>query len=505
MEKPKGSANLLIVILIALAVTVSSLAVFFDATYSDSSWAINKISQFAFDPENSGRSPFAGPQTGNGRPLFIDKPGPGCNRQIQMTTPVLDSKGNLYFGTSEGSFISITPQGKELWRFKLPDAYPRTNCGEGIGEKELGDRNIAFMPAFDGTTIYFGTSGILNTKKIYALNTSGKVKWQYDIDEMLQSPIKIGYDGRLYFTTLTSLYSLDTTGKDAKKYSVISGHMNYPAIAKDGTIYVCSAQGLVALDSNFNKKWIYSTGNLLGTCQPSVDSKTGVVYFPERNRDKQEYKLDALNPDGTLKWSANVFWIESTATIAEDGTIYVSTTDLSIDTKPTSHQVSPTNGVLFALNPDGTEKWRYHVPTVIVCKQGTDPIDCPNSDLWKNANAIDISPIIGKDGTLYFGSDDTLFFALNPNGTVKWTHKYGDEWDHKGMIAPDGTLYAVPGGGRIGGIYVFSDTAGSGGQESTSSGNQCQVGQEQGVTCSSATQCSSRELVNGCCIGGTCS
>ncbi len=48
--------------------------------------------------------------------------------------------------------------------------------------------------------------------------------------------------------------------------------------------------------------------------------------------------------------------------------------------------------------------------------------------LWKfhtqasltNENFVDSCPAIGDDGTIYFGSDDNYFYALNPDGTLKW-------------------------------------------------------------------------------------
>ena len=416
-------------------------------------------SQFRFDPQSSGQSQFTGPQTNKLKWAFRDQPSPGCMRQVIITTPVLDEAGNLYFGTSEGSLIALSPAGREIWRFKIPDSYPRNNCVE-TGKASVYDYNIGFMPALDNTgTIYFGTSGIGNAKKIYALNkNNGTKKWEFSIDGPLQSHIRIGYNNKLYFATTLTLYELNTNGEKISSYPA-GGKWNVPAIAKDGTVYACSNQGLVALDSNLNKKWIYSTNNPLNTCQPTVDPKTGIIYFPEKNLDKNEYKLTALNPDGTLKWSVNTFWIESPATAAEDGTIYVGTVDLSKDTKPTSYPIQQGNGILFAFNPNGQEKWRYYVPPVLVCKKGSDE-DCPDSDLWKNARAIDISPSIGKDGTIYFGSDVGLYIALNSDGeTVKWVYQEADEWDNTAMIAPDGTLYVGHGGGLKGGLYAFSDSA----------------------------------------------
>ncbi len=438
-------------------------------------------SQFAFDPENSGRSSFKGPQASNAKLLFKDTPGPGCGRQVIMTTPVLDSQGNLYFGTSEGSLIAINTKGQELWRFKLPDVYPRNNCdGEGGEKGMIGDHNIEFMPASDGTNVYFGTSGIGNAKRVYALGLDGKEKWRLDIDGPLHSPIKIGYDNRLYFTTLDTLYSVDNTGADVKKYQITEGS-KYPAISKSN-IYVCSGQSLVALNYDLVEVWKLNAGTNLNNCKPAVNPDTGIIYFVVNNRDSNDYKLYAVSPDGKLQWTVDVFWSEAPPAVAKDGTIYVSAVDLSLDvkTKPTSGG-GRGNGELFAINPDGTVKWRYNVPPQLVCKKGTDE-DCPNNDLWSRATSIDASPTIGADGAIYFGTDAQRYFALSQDGTLKWVYKNADEWDNSVIITPDGTMYTGPRGNLGGGLYIFSDSLPAQ-SENSDCVEQCLAGGEPQTEC----------------------
>ncbi len=42
---------------------------------------------------------------------------------------------------------------------------------------------------------------------------------------------------------------------------------------------------------------------------------------------------------------------------------------------------------------------------------------------------ISSSPVIGIDGTIYFGSQDKHLYALNPDGTLKWKFETGAEVD----------------------------------------------------------------------------
>ncbi|AGB01803.1 PKD domain-containing protein [Methanoregula formicica] len=77
---------------------------------------------------------------------------------------------------------------------------------------------------------------------------------------------------------------------------------------------------------------------------------------------------------------------------------------------------------LYAINPDGSVKWTYY-----------------------SGGNLYYSPAIGSDGTIYFG-DYTNYnlTALNPDGTRKWNFTTGGSVQASPAIGPDGTIY-VPG------------------------------------------------------------
>ncbi len=107
--------------------------------------------------------------------------------------------------------------------------------------------------------------------------------------------------------------------------------------------------------------------------------------------------LFAIRPDGTEKWHFTIgngdisAGINTSPAVAGDGTIYVGFSGHAVvgETPP---------GGLAAVNPNGTQKWIYG-PT----------------------GGVDSSPAVGNDGTIYFGSYDRFFYAVNPNGSTKWT------------------------------------------------------------------------------------
>jgi eukaryotic-like serine/threonine-protein kinase len=48
---------------------------------------------------------------------------------------------------------------------------------------------------------------------------------------------------------------------------------------------------------------------------------------------------------------------------------------------------------------------------------------------------------LGRDGTIYFGSWDKYFYALNPDGTLKWKFAAGGEIDSSPAVGADETVY----------------------------------------------------------------
>jgi outer membrane protein assembly factor BamB len=51
------------------------------------------------------------------------------------------------------------------------------------------------------------------------------------------------------------------------------------------------------------------------------------------------------------------------------------------------------------------------------------------------------SPAIATDGTVYFSSDDSKLYALDPNGRVKWEFATGEEIHSTPALAKNGTVY----------------------------------------------------------------
>jgi len=192
-----------------------------------------------------------------------------------------------------------------------------------------------------------------------------------------------------------------------------------PAVALDGTIYVTSPDGnAYAVNPDGSLKWRFA-----GSPDPSITSPaigpTGTVYFGADG-------VYAVNSNGALEWKLTSPFVHRgfAPAIAQDGTIYIGATQESC--------FAP--GELAALSENGTLKWRYQTRTGVITGPGID-----------------------ADGTVYFGTGDNTFYALNPDGTEKWSHLSDVNTGACGgaspaVISSDGTVYMGASRGRL---YAF--------------------------------------------------
>ncbi|MFZ0886958.1 MAG: PQQ-binding-like beta-propeller repeat protein [Candidatus Binataceae bacterium] len=166
----------------------------------------------------------------------------------------------------------------------------------------------------------------------------------------------------------------------------------------------------------------FSTAADTGTPQWEFITSGWVFSSPAIANDGTIYvgsddnNLYAINPDGTKKWKfpTHYYSVQSSPAIGSDGTIYVGSDD----------------GNLYAINPNGAKKWNF--PT---------------------GNAIESSPAIGADGTIYVGSNENNLYAIDPNGAQKWYLDIGYSGKSSPAIGADGTIYI---GSPDGNLYAIN-------------------------------------------------
>ena len=259
-------------------------------------------------------------------------------------------------------------------------------------------------------TIYVGAGGYYGgggDSSLYAINPDGTLKWQF----------KTG---------------LGNTGDQS------AGIFSSAAIGDDGTIYVGSLDGhMYAIEDSITYgklRWQTNPGNWPFYSSPVIGD-SGIVYAGCLN-----FTLYAFNPNGDIRWYYPTGWCIFSSPAIVDDVIYVGSKDHNL-------------WAFQDASPYGNIVWTHSV------------------GVFYDGHLIDCSPAIAEDGTIYFGTDpygaagetpvpvDTVFFAVNPDGSRKWSFVMGDGVESSPAIGPDGTIYV---GSYDSCVYAIEDAGTAG-------------------------------------------
>ena len=102
--------------------------------------------------------------------------------------------------------------------------------------------------------------------------------------------------------------------------------------------------------------------------------------------------------------------------------------------------VGTINGRLLSISPAMAENWHYDVAGTI--------------------NDINSSPAVGDDSSVYFGVTDNHVYALNSDGTLRWTYDTGGPVDSSPAL-DDEAVYVVGGPDGHARLYALDRSDGS--------------------------------------------
>jgi outer membrane protein assembly factor BamB len=316
-------------------------------------------------------------------------------------------------------------------------------AGTKIWEYPVGTNTDVGSPALgpDGTIYFIGNGSFPG---LYAVNSNGNLVAYQHNTRMPDCPT-VARDGRVYLADTATLYAYDPTLTSAAPVFTASATIiSDIVLGPEGTLYFGAMDyKLYAVNPDGSLKWQYSLP--VGTVATSISVSTdGTIYFSSGS------KLYALTRSGTKKWAfpSNTYGF---APVARDGTVYVA------------------NGALIALypestNPNGTKRWQFDLPVEqsfapVIAADGTIFVSGGNYVLyavksngtkkWEfqaGDRIIYTSAAIGPDGTIYVGSDDHFLYAINPDGSYKWGFETDGQVRSSPIIKADGTIYVGCGG-----------------------------------------------------------
>jgi len=288
--------------------------------------------------------------------------------------------------------------------------------------------------------------------KLYVLNAGdGTLRWSYDVNTPLASAAAVGTDGTVYVGDENGkLYAIDKKGKLLWTHTTDGPIYSSPVISSEGQVYICSLDGkLHALDRDGTLLWTFETdgfGAIGGSvfAAPRLASD-GTVYIAGLY-DPNLYALDLA--DGGLKWNCNfefpadpcdpnsdtkTGWPFASPAVAKDGTIY---------------QTLMYDNNLYAIEPESG--------TIIWATDLSDPCSGffePNYLDWDYLNpppywylkksAWTSELVLAPDGTIYVSFEDPYLRAVEPNGSLKWATKLGEDGGFTLSVADDGLIYAA--------------------------------------------------------------
>ena len=231
------------------------------------------------------------------------------------------------------------------------------------------------------------------------------------------------------------------------------------AVASDGTVYVGfstqngtpDAQGtLYALQAPAagiepSVLWTVDLGPGRQTSSPTI-GPDGTLYAMGG-----QGRLSAIAPDGEVRWSAQTGPVlKASPALGQDGTVYVSSM----------------NGKLYAVAPPpadgpgvGTIRWTFRFAEYP--GRGT-PVTSHSPPAGADGIGSGASPMVGPDGSIYVGANNSNLYAISPDGRLEWLFEAEREiagiWSTP-ALSPDGsTLYF---GANKGGMYALNRADGS--------------------------------------------
>lgn len=352
-----------------------------------------------------------------------------------------------------------------------------------IGGAVKSGSSAALSP--DGSTVYMLSSMSGDDVAVLkAYHTSnGSLKWTFDISKGMQdgsataiakdifSSPSVSSDGSVNIVVRDlqstsgsrNLYVLSVNADGTKKWHYAGGgnknlYAVTPAVDADGNVYVGHRGGaLWKISSTGICTELASEGLFDMTAGFSI-SKSGVLYGAGKgNLGLFAYDVHAdatkwvYNSDfGSASAALTGALRSAAATIGADGTVYYVTDQT-------------TGGAILALNPDGSEKWKYQtngeIPDggVVLAADGTVYANGgrkPSAGIfalngadgtlkWEYSVGDDVMsvPLLDDRGYVHFVASDATYYVLKADGTLFSSLKIGDSSDSSPIMAGDGRVY----------------------------------------------------------------
>lgn len=369
------------------------------AQLANTPWA-----SFGGDAGNTHLSAYRGPEV---QPIIKWEYATGRSAHRQ---PIISADGGIIFTThgSSNALSALERDGSLRWERRITAQLGRWVSADVAGR------------------VYFGTYYYLQAVD----QASGSAIWttQTQQSSYFQNGTTVGPDGSIYAGYQPSsdrMLSFDTDG-NIQWTRAGGGYGSTPAIAADGSIVTVSS-AVRSYSPAGDLQWTFDTPEIYPVSDDTVQFMSAAIspmtghtyvgqFYINNSGGYRPERLYALDTDGQLMWSFD--GAGGSPAIGPDGTIYA------------GHR-----STLVAINPDGTEKWRFD--------HGS------RGDTSASSEGVTID----ADGNLYLTNAQGMLYSLNPSGDLRWALDLAPETDSDifpttPIIDFDGTLYVGTGYGQ---------------------------------------------------------
>ncbi len=384
-----------------------------------------------------------------------------------LNSPVVDEYGNVYQLGMDGTFYAVDPGGNQLWTAKLlppnPDEHPATPIiakddtiyiETGTDGASMSAAQLYHIDAKTGSILY--QAGPPTQQSCYSANGCASADG-FDVNP------SIGNDGLLYdgddFGQVVT-YSLAASGGTFTQANGIIlqfyGERVAVSIDQANNSYWCCLNvcfGVTAPSAGFQQMGAWpATGATIGKAAGQGFSFTNsdlaydqnhtgwlIVEAGSQTGSTGQTEVVAMDPaNGSQKWDVTLPSGPTPTALSLMTDVGLFTSDVgnsapAIATFPGQ----PNDGVAYVGNLDGMHALDVHT--------GVEVTGWP----LKTPSDVDSAPAIGGDGTIFFGTADGTFYAVNPDGSLRYKYTAGGRISSSPAIGPDGTVFFVADDGNL--------------------------------------------------------
>ncbi len=277
-----------------------------------------------------------------------------------------------------------------------------SNDGSVRWTLQLGDRLYATPCIADDGTIYVGS----DAKKFTAVSPDGRIKWSLDTDGDADTGSAIADDGSVIFAAGRTIYDVTPLGYVKWRFAAKRKIFTAPAIGLQGRIFFGSQDHHAdALSPDGRLVWTVDLGADVDGA-PAIDDHGDVFVGTDGD---EVARIDA--DDGHVVWRTNLGgYVRGTLSIARNGDVLAGV----YGPKPRAVRLRPVDGGL---------RGDFGIP-------GTGA-----RDFGVHGGALEDGA-----GTLLFGTQDDVLYAVDARGRTLWRFKTGGDVDAPATLLSDGTV-----------------------------------------------------------------